>query len=457
MSIFRSYFNAQATLLANNVTNNSQNPIVELYRAEDAFSRYIFSVDLSYLRNKVSGYTISSGNVVSHVVNISNAIRYRPDLIGKTFVNGFLRDQNFALQLFTVDVPFTDGTGYDYIYSTGTTFGDQVNLSSPNWYNAGPQTSWTYYGVYNNATMSNITVLGIQYFTYGNEDICIDITQDLNNRLFNTTATTAYYGIAYVPAYETGITNTNAYITSFHSRTTNTVFEPYLETTYNDTIIDNRNLFYLDANNTLYLQVTNPNITVNNVEIYDYNGDLYTMFSGSAITQVSAKVYSIALTIPSSEYPDYVNFTDVWNYTLNGVVQSVTQSFSLFTQNILQDYIPTDNVEYYFSLNGIRQDERISTQLGVRRVFVNAKRLYGNTVETNIENPCVYYRVYFKQGVNEVDVIPFTQANVTQFGLYFDIDFSWFVEQTYYIQVLAQQDGITYNTPTTVKFSIVSP
>jgi hypothetical protein len=56
MSIYRTYLAKQATLIYQNSTNNSQNPVLEIVRNYDIYSRYIFSIDLTDLRNNVINY-----------------------------------------------------------------------------------------------------------------------------------------------------------------------------------------------------------------------------------------------------------------------------------------------------------------------------------------------------------------------------------------------------------------
>ena len=55
MSILRSYFLKNDTLISSNLSNNSQNPVTEIsYGTLDAeVSRFIFDVDLTNLQDKI--------------------------------------------------------------------------------------------------------------------------------------------------------------------------------------------------------------------------------------------------------------------------------------------------------------------------------------------------------------------------------------------------------------------
>ena len=47
MDLIRTYLDKQSTLIYNNQTNNSKNPVFELVRGKNLYSRYIFNIDLS--------------------------------------------------------------------------------------------------------------------------------------------------------------------------------------------------------------------------------------------------------------------------------------------------------------------------------------------------------------------------------------------------------------------------
>ena len=78
--------------------------------------------------------------------------------------------------------------------------------------------------------------------------------------------------------------------TGFFTRHTQTFYEPYLETSYNCTIEDDRADFYLDKNNKLYLYVntggnpTNLDSLPSQVQIKDQDDNIYTTIPQSGIT-----------------------------------------------------------------------------------------------------------------------------------------------------------------------------
>ena len=84
MSIFRSYFLKNNSLISSNLTNNSQNPVVEIsYGTEDAqVSRFIFDFDLTDLEAKILDGTINTDRITRHVLHLTNTIRYAPEYVG---------------------------------------------------------------------------------------------------------------------------------------------------------------------------------------------------------------------------------------------------------------------------------------------------------------------------------------------------------------------------------------
>jgi hypothetical protein len=101
---------------------------------------------------------------------------------------------------------------------------------------------------------SALTIVDTQHFEFGNEDIEFDMTHEINLILTGGTAPAGWI-IAYLPAVENISGMTENYSVGFFSPHTQTFYEPFLETTYDDLISDDRNTFYAGNNNDLYLYV----------------------------------------------------------------------------------------------------------------------------------------------------------------------------------------------------------
>lgn len=455
MSYFRTYINNQATLISSNYTNNSKNPVLEIVRSKDQHSRYIFSFDLTRLREKINQIGYISGSVETHTVNFYNCIRYREELIGATTVDGYYRDNNVDIQLFTFDETFAKGIGYDYNYTTGTTFvTSDVSQYVPNWYYRDKVNQWSENGVYS-GTSSN--VLATYSILEGNENISFDVTNKIQDVLFNTTANTVNFGISYTSQFEQTLSGDSKYISSFFSKTTNSFYEPFLQTKVNDIITDNRESFYLDETNQLYLYLSKEVDSVNSVTILDYEDQLYITLTGNSITKVNNKIYKIDVTILSDEYPDLVNFEDMWNVTVNGVTKDIIQQFTLLTDSLsLQQENAYENSDYYFTVSGILQGEKISQSNKSRTLQVKTKILYNSSIENETPIDFIDYRLFVLEGNNEVEIFPFTNVNKTYYNNYFTIDIESLVPQVYYIDLRLNRNGIILPYTKKISFEVLS-
>ena len=74
MSLYRSYFSKNDTLIYNSYTNTARNPVVELFYgnvdnliSDKGFTRFIFDVDLNDLETKVSNGEISTGCILLYL------------------------------------------------------------------------------------------------------------------------------------------------------------------------------------------------------------------------------------------------------------------------------------------------------------------------------------------------------------------------------------------------------
>ena len=166
-------------------------------------------------------------------------------------------------------------------------------------------------------------------------------------------------GIAFSPQYENKNTDLSQYVGFFTSHT-NSFFEPYVETTYDETIEDDRADFYLDKPNKLYFysivggKFSNldefPTCTVDNVP-YD-------------VKQATKGVYYIDIDLSSSEYEDNTMLYDIWgNIKYNGKTfpDAELEFVTKLPTNYYQFGIPSpkQETEVIPTLYGIKYKETI--------------------------------------------------------------------------------------------------
>ena len=106
MSVFRSYFKKNNTLIDNNLSNNSQNPVTEISYGtfNKQPSRFIFDIDLEDLQKRIADGFINPDRIVKHVLHMTNTISYAPEYLGKkSYSLNIERASSFQLDLFNVD------------------------------------------------------------------------------------------------------------------------------------------------------------------------------------------------------------------------------------------------------------------------------------------------------------------------------------------------------------------
>lgn len=465
MSIIRSYFKKNNTLIEGNLSNNSQNPVTEIsYGTYNSLkTRYIFDVDLDLLEKRINDGLINPNNILKHTLKMTNTISYAPQYLGKKSYSDFIdRASSFSLDLFNITEDWDEGSGYDFIYDN--IIFPTIKEQASNWYERKTNESWLGDGAY---LSGQTNIIKTQRFEKGNENIEIDITDYINNRLnINGTGNTysgSSYGLGIKFPDEIEMLETEfRKAVAFHARKTNTWYEPYIETTIDDTIIDDRNYFYTDKDNDLYLQMNSniqtQDIIVDRVNIYDYQDNLIDTLSGDSIIKVSNGIYKITLNISSDTHPDNVIFNDEWVMLINGKITKYVDDFYLISNNNhfnfnnnVDNNINFDN--YFFSFTGINEGEKI-TDKNIRKVKILIKELYPNQnkfIPLDIE-----YRLFTTIAKNhEVDVIPFTQVNRTNTGYYFNLDTSWLIPQDYKLQIRMKNENY-YRTKETLSFTISS-
>ena len=501
MSAHKSYFKRNDTLIYNSFANTGRNPVVELFfgRVDNlvspkGYSRFIFDLDLSSLQQKYNDGVISLdciGSSMTHTLRMTNTSSFDEELLNTTWSNGRRRATSFDLILFripkvsgTTGDPQTwdEGVGYDY-YDTSTPLNSSSTSSLSNqiltdkafsdrpvnWYQRQTISNWSFPGIYDNTNSqtgptaglnySAITIIDTQHFEFGNEDIEFDMTNEINDIITGATTGNTGWGIAFVPQVENITGMTENYAVGFFSRHTQTFYEPFLETNYDDLIQDDRNTFYEGKVNNLYLYAYTAGNPVNfdtppTVDIIDQVDD--TVYSNLQSCLVTKGVYKVevpaitATTVPCMYY-------DIWKgLSING------KSLS----NVENDIVLKPNDEYYsigittqdpkiygFDYYGIKQNEKIVSG-DIRKVSVIIKQAYSTNVVLNSVDAS--YRVYVKEGTTEVQVQDWTQINRTPDGFYFVFDTGDKIPNEYFIdlQVNTDQNVDTYKRQ--IQFQIVN-
>lgn len=457
--VVRTYFDKNNTIVRNSNINTGLNPITELFyggpSGKNIYSRFLFHFDESRLVNLYTGGTLSDLTKLKHTLKMTNTGAFDSGLLNGT-MDTKARTSSFDLIVFPINQMWDEGVGYDYVFANLLNGDNTISVKSSNWIS--PTTGYFWdngAGVYSGSP----TVIATQHFDAGNENIEIDITSYVNSIL---TGTPNYgLGIAFTTGLEATITNDVQYV-GFFTRHTQTFYEPFIETVYNNHITDDRNNFFLDKPNKLYLYVNlggNPtNLDTNPaVNIHDNSGILITAYTPSDVNHITKGVYSIDIMIPSTSGGDGYLFNDTWTgITINNVTRP----------DISLDFELKDSFGYYelgandvgpkkvgVSISGLRQQDKINRG-DVRKVMVSTRVPYTVNQTQKITN--LKYRLFVKEGQSEVTVIDFQPIEMATNYNYFLLDTASLIPNTYFLDILYESNQEITTIKNIINFDITS-
>ena len=498
MSILRSYINKNNTITSNSYVNTGRNPIVELnFGASNfivpnyGFTRFLFDLDLDLLRENIASGVISTGCAtgMTHSLFMTNTSSFDNELLNAYMSNERRRATSFDLILFRIPKTsgstgnpqsWDEGVGFDYTDSninqntpsggsTPITYVDSRAYSTrpSNWYQTTTISNWSQEGVYNNkneglVNYSGLTIIARQHFELGNENLEMDMTNEINGILNGTITGVTGFGIAYLPQIENITGLTDSYSVAFFSRHTQTFYQPFLQTTYNDLVTDDRNLFLKSQQNKLYLYIYQNGDFANLdadpvVRIEDRNGNAV---SGMATLQTCLKtkgIYEVIVPNGFSGSPTPCVFYDIWSgLTINGQsLPNVTNQFTLqqYTAGIQIGSKSKEPSKYGFDFYGILQNEQI-INTDIRKVGITIKKAY--TGQAPLENVSAFYRIFVKEGTTEVLVQDWTPINRTPNEYYFIFDTRDKIPNQYYVDIQVNTSGEKDTYKRQLTFNIVN-
>jgi hypothetical protein len=447
-------------------------------------------LDLDLLIENIATGVVSTGCTtgMTHVLQMTNTSSFDNELLNTFMSNERRRATSFDLVLFRI--PKTSGTtgnpqtwdegvGYDYNDfnltknsanggSTPLTYVDSRAYSTrpSNWYQTTTINNWSQPGVYNNknegtVNFSGLTIVARQHFELGNEDLLMDMTNEINGVLNGTITGVTGWGVAYLPQIENITGLTDSYSVAFFSRQTQTFYQPFLQTTYDDLIKDDRNLFLKNQTNKLYLYIYQNGDFANLdsdpvVRIEDRNGDAVPGMATLPTCLKTKGVYEV--TVPNGfTGATPCMFYDIWSgLTINGqALPNVTNQFILqqYTAGIQIGSTSKEPSKFGFEFYGILQNEQI-LNTDIRKVGVTIKKAY--TGQAPLENVSAYYRIYVREGTTEVLVQDWTPINRTPNEYYFMFDTRDKIPNQYYVDIQVNTSGEKDTYKKELTFNIVN-
>lgn len=283
---------------------------------------------------------------------------------------------------------------------------------------------------------SNI-IIGTQHFDYGNENIELDITQYVNDCIENNTDNFGI-GIAFAPCFEEMCPKTTQYV-GFFTGHTNSFFEPYVESIYNDRIIDDRANFYLDKTNRLYFHsiIGGKHVNLDDIPTCTINNTTET------VEQAGKGLYYVELEMVSDNYAPETMYYDEWSSlaynskNLPSVEKFFTTKSSEGYYNFGCDTTDSEYKKIIPNLYGIKNNEKLHRENIVK---VNVEYVIKYTKK---QEPAIYdseYRLYIKQGEREITVIDWQPVHCDYIKSYFYIDTSSLIPGNYFIDIKCIDD-----------------
>jgi len=458
MSYFRSYFEKNNTLIKNTQVNTSKNPTCEIFYGS-AYSRFIFKIDLTELQSKIDNGDLVVNDNTKHYLKMTNTIFGDEGLKGQNRQTGRNRATDFDLELFKITEDWNEGVGFDYedagydFTSGNKTFDERPS----NWFKKNTLTDWQTQGAY---TGTGSTIYSGITFDNGNENLDVDITGYVNGILLSG-QTNNGIGIKFSNDYEILTADTDRSV-AFFTKYTQTFFEPFMESVFDDRISDNRQDFVEKTYQNLYLYVTKGTNYYDldelpTVDILDSTNTPIVGLSGLTTTKIRKGVYEVTFGIDGEVFNcDGKKFLyDNWkNLSIDDVsLSNVKQKFipkPLTTKYTIGDN-PKELNRYSIQYFGINQNEKVKRG-ELRKIVVSFRSI--NEPKTVLFDD-VYYRMFIKEGRVDVMVHDWTQIDKTNENS-FMLDTSYLIPREYYMEIKGKthSEEIFYNNY--IKFEILS-
>lgn len=454
--IYRTYIEKFNTIIEGKELNCGINPVAELNYG-NIVTRMLLYFDVCHLRNLYLSKTTPNLNKFKHVLKITNcgSIDMTQLHLGK--ISDIdddiqIRASSFDLIFFLIPKEWDGGKGFDYKYTwfnqgyfneyipDKTDTKKLISIDGSNWYQAKNGDKWDEEGIFSNETLSKeydkfsaqeeSIIIGRQHFDIGCENINIDITQ-IVNKFITSELNNFGIGVAFSPALENIHDGRNNYV-GFVTHKTHTFFEPFLESTYNDVIKDDRNEFFLNKNNRLYLFCTEGGcltdldvLPICTVDEKDYN-----------VVHQSNGIYYAEINLSSEDYQPNTILYDIWsNIIVNGRhLEDVELEFVAKNSNQwlnISDTI-TRTHRYIPSISGIKNNETIYRG-DIRKINILCRVPYTYNQAALLDN--IELRLYTLDGERELDVITFDKVNRTKDENFYLLDTNMLIPHTYYVDV----------------------
>lgn len=405
------------TIVKDSKTNTGLNPVAEL-NAGAVVSRALIYFDENELKKLVNDKTFADTSKLRHILKLTNCgsinnPTFRKKLFSEAGGDKKERATSFDVVIFPVYEKWDEGRGFNHVQDYWTISPRGYSEDGCTWFSPVTAKDWDEdSGVYSSDTIQReivkwnnkeeTIILTKQHFDYGNENFELDITDYVNDVLMGKRENFGL-GLAFSPDYE-NISDENIKYVGFFTHRTNTFFEPYLETIYDEAISDDRSCFYLNKTNRLYFyaNINGEPHNLDELPVCTIDDETY------PVKQVSKGVYCAEITLLSSSVRPNTILYDTWsNLALNG----------LKMDDVEMEFVTLDPKGYYSLGNGTENKKK--TIPSFNGINLNEKLEVGEVRELTIDFRVPYttdkrelidgaeWRLYVKDNLDEINVFEY--------------------------------------------------
>jgi len=465
----KTYLNKTNTIVYNSKVNTGQNPVCELYYG-DGFTRVLLNFNTDNIKKlKEVDKIFGDGTNLKHILKFKNCWGLQSIDNREVFDSGKNtskeRTSSFKLYLIRMPEKWDSGVGNDFTVDGFITKKPSLSLNASNWFNSHTEIPWVNgNGAIPTGDTGNIVPIryfdevtggtfyqNYQSFNIGNEDIEMDITDEINDIISGKTNNG--FMLKFDDQFEQKKTNTTQYV-GFFTQNSSTFFRPYLETTYDNPISDDRNDFYLDKDNRLYFysriggNLTNlddiPTCSIDSVEY--------------PVKQQGKGIYYIELNLSSLIYSENVMIIDKWsNIAYNNVLFPDGVELDFITKTQL-DYFNFGNAKsdikkYVPNVFGIKNGQKVDRGQ-IIKLGIQAREEY--TVNKSINTTNMELRLYVKETDKQLDVISWDKIDKSSVENYYMLDTDSLLPNSYFIDIRINTNNEVKIFKELLKFDIVN-
>lgn len=452
--------------------NMGLNPIMEINYGR-MLTRGMIYFDHRKIKQMVENKIYPDMSKLHHTLKMTNcsSIEFKGDTkpcMDSTLQDDKLRVGSFDLIFFFIPYEWDEGKGFDFVEDLFRGNHQAFSTDGSSWKKYRNYFKWDEDGIYTtehlsreldlftnpNGNKSDI-IFAYKHFDKGNEDLELDIT-DVFNKYITGDLYNNGFGIAFAPSYENVEKQPFSSYVGFFTQHTNSYFEPYIETTYDEVIEDDRTNFYLDKSNKLYFYASVGGSFVNLDKIPTCSIDNVSY----DVKQATRGVYYIDVTFNSSEYSVDTMFYDEWDnieyqgkqfpsVTLDFVTKGASKYFSFGLPSTNKEEDTTFEPMIY----GINNKEEIMRG-NVRKINVECHIPYTSRQMRSVDG--IEYRIYTRNESKELDAISWQKVERGYNENYFIIDTNDFIPHRYHIDLRVTQNmELTYYN-NSIEFDVVS-